>query len=129
MKKIYSVFIASVILVMSTSAFPARSIVGDLKDVPIRKEGTPEESDRPHAPALSLFTVFLDTDLGSLFVSSRYDVGEVSATIENLLTGDFFSYTFDSTDSALLPINGSAGFWTITLTLDNGTEFAGEFQL
>lgn len=129
MKKIYSVFIASVILVMSTSAFPARSIMGDLKDVPIRKEGTLEESDRPQAPALSLFTVFLDTDLGSLFVSSRYDVGEVSATIENLLTGDFYSYTFDSADSALLPINGSAGFWTITLTLDNGTEFAGEFQL
>ena len=129
MKKIYSVFIASVILVMSTSAFPARSIMGDLKDVPIRKEGTPEESDRPQAPALSLFTVFLDTDLGSLFVSSRYDVGEVSVTIENLSTGDFYSYTFDSADSALLPINGSAGFWTITLTLDNGTEFAGEFQL
>lgn len=129
MKKIYSVFIASAILVMSTSAFPARSIMGDLKDVPIRKEGTPEESDRPQVPALSLFTVFLDTDSGSLFVSSRYDVGEVSATIENLSTGDFYSYTFDSADSALLPINGSAGFWTITLTLDNGTEFAGEFQL
>lgn len=129
MKKIYSIFIASVILVMSTSAFPARSMMGDLKDVPIRREGTPEESDRPMAPALRLFSAFVDTDSNALFVSSRYDVGEVSATIENISTGEFYSYTFDSADTALLPIACTNGLWSVRLTLEGGAEFVGEFQL
>ena len=129
MKKYYSLLMASLVLATSTLAYPAEKTMGEIIGVPIHSNDGGSPSGRPQVPALSLFTVFLDTDLGSLFVSSRYDVGEVSATIENLSTGNFYSYTFDSTDSALLPINGSAGFWTITLTLDNGTEFAGEFQL
>lgn len=130
MKKFLSVF--AIIVVAGTAlASPTGTRKGDQVLVPLSEgdKNNDKSTGRPQAPALSLFTVFWDTDLGSLFVSSRYDVGEVSATIENLLTGDFYSYTFDSADSALLPINGSAGFWTITLTLDNGTEFAGEFQL
>ena len=99
MKKLYFFFIASVFLAMTASASPMSSNMGDVKDVPIRREGTQEENDRPHAPALRLFSAFVDTDSNALFVSSRYDVGEVSATIENLSTGDFYSYTFDSADS------------------------------
>lgn len=129
MKKLYYFFIASVFLAMTASASPMSSNMGDVKDVPIRREGTQEENDRPQAPALRLFSAFVDTDSNALFVSSRYDVGEVSATIENTTAGDIYSYTFDSADTALLPINCTAGFWTITLTLDSGSVFVGEFQL
>ena len=103
--------------------------MGDVKDVPIRREETQGENNRPQAPALRLFSAFVDTDSNALFVSSRYDVGGVSATIENTTTGDIYSYTFDSADTALLPISCTGGLWSITLTLESGTKYVGEFYL
>lgn len=129
MKKYYSLLMASLVLATSTLAYPAEKTMGEIIGVPIHSNDGRSPSGRPQVPALSLFSAFVDTNSNTLFVSSRYDVGEVSATIENTTAGDIYSYTFDSADTALLPINCTAGFWTITLTLDSGAVFVGEFQL
>ena len=130
MKKFLSVF--AIIVVAGTAlASPTGTRKGDQVLVPLSEgvKNNDKSTGRPHAPALRLFSAFVDTNSNTLFVSSRYDVGEVSATIENTTAGDIYSYTFDSADTALLPINCTAGFWTITLTLDSGAVFVGEFQL
>ena len=129
MKKHYLLLVVSMALATTTLASPTEKTMGEIISVPIQKTDESTPSVRPQAPALRLFSAFVDTDSNALFVSSRYDVGEVSVTLENISTGDFYSYTFDSADTALLPINCASGFWTIMLTLDSGAEYVGEFEL
>lgn len=130
LKAIISVF-ASIIVAATALASPTGTRMGDQVIVPMSEadKSNGETTSRPRAPALRLFSAFVDTDSDALFVSSRYDVGEVSATIENISTGEFYSYTFDSADTALLPIACTNGLWSVRLTLEGGAEFVGEFQL
>lgn len=116
-------------LATTTLASPTKKTMGEIISVPIKKTDESTPSVRPQAPALRLFSAFVDTDSNALFVSSRYDVGGVSATIENTTAGDIYSYTFDSADTALLPISCTGGLWSITLTLESGTKYVGEFYL
>ena len=129
MKKNVLLFVASIILATTTLASPAGKTKGEQIDVLFTTKNQKAEQTRPKAPALRLFSAVVDTDSNAVFVSSRYDVGEVSVTLENISTGDFYSYTFDSADTALLPINCASGFWTIMLILDSGAEYVGEFEL
>lgn len=105
MKKHYLLLVVSMALATTTLASPTKKTMGEIISVPIKKTDESTPSVRPQAPALRLFSAFVDTDSNALFVSSRYDVGEVSATIENTTAGDIYSYTFDSADTALLPIS------------------------
>lgn len=129
MKKHFFLLMTSIVMAITALASPAEKTMEEIIGVSVEKKDEGYPHGRPHAPALRLFSAFVDTNSNTLFVSSRYDVGEVSATIENTTAGDIYSYTFDSADTALLPINCTAGFWTITLTLDSGAVFVGEFQL
>lgn len=129
MKKNVLLFVASIILATTTLASPAGKTKGEQIDVLFTTKNQKAEQTRPKAPAFRLFSAVVDTDSNAVFVSSRYDVGEVSATIENLSSGDCEQYTFDSTETAILPFSCSAGFWQIILILDNGVEYVGEFQL
>ena len=75
-------------------------------------------SDRPRAPRRTTsFQVVYDQALGALLISSPSDVGMVVAVVENLSTGAFSFYTFDSSELAILPISGEPGFWRVTLFL------------
>lgn len=67
--------------------------------------------------------------LCSYHLSIIYDSVEVSAVLENLVTGELVSYTFDSSDVAVLPFSGDAGLWRITLTPDGGVDYVGEFEI
>lgn len=117
-------FMAATALATSTG-----TTMEDLMDVQIRKEDEHVNTGRPHAPARILFNGELNTDMGVLFVYSTYDVGEVAALIENFTTGEYFEYSFDSYETAILPISCTEGFWKITLTLDTSDVYVGEFEL
>jgi hypothetical protein len=39
----------------------------------------------------------------------------VIAVVENLSTGAFGFYSFDSSELAILPVSGEPGFWRVTL--------------
>ena len=100
--------------------------MGDPLDVPIQKhEEEPDDCPRSRP----LFSVVLDTDLNYLSISTLYNVGYVDAVIENLTTGEYAEYSFDSSSTAYFPISGNAGSWRITLTLLDNEVYIGEFEL
>ena len=101
--------------------------IGDPINVPIQVQADEEPNGRPRTQ--SLFTASLDTDLNILSVSALYNVGEVNVVIENLTTGEYAEYSFDSALPEDYPISGNAGFWRITLMLENGALYYGEFVL
>ena len=95
----------------------------------IRQTGSQDGQERPHSPALRLFSAYADTDLNIVEVSARYDVGDVDVVLENLSTGESATFSFDSSVTAVFPFRGDAGFWQLTLTLADGTDYVGQFVL
>ena len=76
---------------------------------------------RPRAPRRSpSFQIYYDPGLNAVLVSSTSDVGLVNAVIENLSTGSFYTYSFDSSELAVLPISGEAGVWRVLLYSNHG---------
>ena len=76
---------------------------------------------RPRVPRRSpSFQIYYDPGLNAVLVSSTSDVGPVHAVIENLSTGSFYTYSFDSSELAVLPIRGEAGVWRILLRNSSG---------
>ena len=76
---------------------------------------------RPRASRRSpSFQIYYDPGLNAVLVSSTSDVGPVHAVIENLSTGSFYTYSFDSSELAVLPISGEAGVWRILLRNSSG---------
>lgn len=76
---------------------------------------------RPRAPRPSpSFQICYEPGLNAVLVSSRADAGLVHAVIENLSTGSFYTYSFDSSELAVLPISGEAGVWRILLRNSSG---------
>ena len=61
-----------------------------------------------------------------------YDnLGEITIEVLNTTTGETFYETFNSTltPQHVLPISGSAGFYTITYTTSGGDEYIGTYML
>lgn len=76
---------------------------------------------RPRVPRRSpSFQIYYDPGLNAVLVSSSSDVGLVNAVIENLSTGSFYTYSFDSSELAVLPISEEAGVWRILLRNSSG---------
>ena len=116
----------SLALPTSVLASTTRGNMGDPINVPIQKhEEEPDDCPR----SLPLFSVVLDTDLNYLSISTLYNVGYVDAVIENLTTGEYAEYSFDSSSTAYFPISGNAGSWRITLTLLDNEVYIGEVEL
>ena len=128
MKKPLLLAAAGLMLTAVALGAPVEKTMGDEVNVPLQTKKGGQET-RPRVPALIPFSVMADTDLGVVYVSSVYDAGEVTAVIENLTTGELVSYTFDSSDTAVLPFSGDAGLWRITLTPEGGADYVGEFEI
>lgn len=125
MKKPLVLVTTSLMLVITALASPTGKEIGEQLDVQI----TPREEQIGRPRSSPIFTASLDTDLCILTVSSLYNVGDVSAVIENLTTGESAEYIFASSSPAFLPISGNSGYWRITLTLESGAEYVGFFLL
>ncbi len=84
--------------------------------------------ERPRTPAYNPFYAEL-TQLGVLLVADS-DWGEASVTLSSL-EGDYYQTTFDMADGTiLLPVNGNDGdSYTLTISIENGLEFEGDFVL
>ena len=120
--------IASLQLALAALGSPIGKTMGDVESFPIIR-GTSEEGgdQRPRTP--SLFSAYLDTDLNLITIYTLYNVGYVDTVIENLTTGEYAEYSFNSSSPVLLPISGNAGYWHITRTLGSGEEYQGEFVI
>lgn len=130
MQKPFKTMTALVILIATTLPSLSGKQMQEQRDVPIRRFETSEfNKERPHAPARPLFSARIDTDLSLLFVSAMYDVDDVFVRIENLSNGECDQYTFNSTEPAFFPLNYSTGLCRVTLILNSGAKYVGEFQL
>lgn len=130
MNKSFVCVMGSIVISMTALASSIGQTMGDVETVIIERGAPDEEPDgRPRVPALRLFSAFLDTDLNILSITSRINVGDIQADIINLSTDEYVGYSFDSSETAILPISGDPGYWKIVLTLDNGEVFFGVFQL
>lgn len=69
------------------------------------------------------------SEMGVLLVADT-DWGEATVTLSSL-EGDYYQTVFDMADmSILLPVNGDAGdSYTLTIVVENGLAFEGEFIL
>jgi len=69
------------------------------------------------------------TNLGVL-LSADADWGDATVTLYSL-EGDYYQTTFDMADvSIMLPVNGNVGDnYTLTISVENGLEYEGEFYL
>lgn len=128
MRNPFLVIACLLMLAITTLATPTGKTIGDVEDIPII-QGSPDDDPDSRPRTASIFSARLDTDLNILSISTLYDVGDVDAVIENLTSGEYAQYFFDSAMIANLPISGNAGFWRITLTTQHGDEYFGEFGL
>ena len=98
--------------------------------IPIADASSLEYSIPPKAPALvPVGCVYYSAD-ATIAVDFQDNLGYVSVEIENLTTGEYTQTMVNSADgSAIFPISGNAGFWTITFSLSDGTVYYGEFNL
>ena len=53
----------------------------------------------------------------------------VSVSIENLTTSEIYGDTVSGSGMALIPISGTSGVWLLTISLENGDVYEGEFEL
>lgn len=69
------------------------------------------------------------TNLG-VFLVADSDWGDATVTLYSL-EGDYYQTTFDMADvSIMLPVNGNVGDnYTLTISVENGLEYEGEFYL
>ena len=69
------------------------------------------------------------TNMGVLLVADT-DWGEATITLSSL-EGDYYQTTFDMADvSIMLPVNGNVGdSYTLTIAVENGLEYVGEFNI
>lgn len=84
--------------------------------------------ERPRTPVYNPFYAEL-TQLGVMLVADS-DWGEASVTLSSL-EGDYYQTTFDMADGTiLLPVNGNDGdSYTLTISIESGLDFEGEFVL
>lgn len=58
------------------------------------------------------------------------NLGVLDITITNLTDGTYADYEVDSSlGSAILPISGNEGFYTLDIMLTSGEQYVGQFEL
>lgn len=110
-------------------ACPSLSLDG--KTVEAQKGNADNTSPtRPRAPRRSrTFQVSFEPGMNPIQVSSSTGVGIVTAVIENLSSGTIYTYSFDSSVPAFLPISGESGVWRVSLTTSSGTTMIYELDV
>ena len=129
MNKICFSFILIIgLLCPQTNLFAGVIRDGEPTDILIT-EGGHGSSPIIYAPALIPIQAAYSSSHSTIFVNFLYDLGYVSVEIENLTTGEYAEYSFDSSSTAYFPISGNTGSWRITLTLLDNEVYIGEFEL
>lgn len=132
MRKLLIFFLLFCAVFTTTNAATINSATfSEGSDVPIRSGDHDSGSNtRPRAPRRQMpFSICYVPSVHALVVTSSSDVNVVVAVIENLSTGAFYTYSFDSSEPAFLPINGESGLWRITLFLSRNDALTDYFQI
>lgn len=113
----------SVVLCGAISSWAATD---EPEPIPIRQIG--EEIPVFRSPASMPVSCFLVSNTIETYFQP--DLGSVSVVLNNLNTGELFSYSvYVGTTSMYFPIFGTVGAWSITFTLPSGIQYYGEFEI
>ena len=87
--------------------------------------------ESPHrAPAYVPIQAYYQEILSSVCMTFSQNLGVLDITITNLTDGTYADYEVDSSlGSAMLPISGEEGFYTIEIVLTSGVQYIGQFEL
>jgi len=96
--------------------------------IPLCKQGQ-MSSTRHRAPAMIPIAAEYDGFTSAIVVSFRRSVGDVTAEVMNLSTGEYASQSLDGTSIAYIPVPGGDGLYTVTFTLSSGAVYTGQFLL
>lgn len=125
MRKTLNLIIASLLFMMLS--IPANAGHG-FDDIIILQDKESEGEVIHRNPTLIPIECFLVSD--SIQVFFLENLGLITVEIENLTTGEYTQTVVNSaTGSAIFPISGNTGSWTITFSLSDGTEYYGEFVI
>ena len=89
----------------------------------------PDTPGAPRTPVVNPFVAELMDGSTSVLLGATDVIGTVSVQISST-AGDNYSTYFDTSDGAiLLPISGNIGYYTLTISMPDGTLFIGEFTI
>ena len=133
MKKAITFFAAVLMSFVSVCpSFASAQNDGDKKEDKeiVIRGGKILSSNNHRAPARIPIKVSYVSFISALNITFINNLGEVGVNVTNHSTGDYLGGTLDaSAGTAILPISGDEGFYTVTFILPNGTEYYGEFEL
>lgn len=121
------------LFVSITSGFFTESRA-DNNDTPKKEiiiKSQPSSTTHTHrAPAKIMIEACYDTFMSGIVINFLQDLNKVEINVTNHSTGEFIEGTVTAAlGVTMLPISETNGFYTITFTLLNGTEYYGEFEL
>lgn len=104
---------------------------GQRKDQDIAIKVTiPGEASKHRVPARIPMEVSYVSFMSALKITFLNDLGSMDVNVTNHTTGEYISGTMNAVAGVtMLPISGTEGFYTITLTLPGGREYTGDFEL
>lgn len=112
---------------MDAITLPPTSVLSGVRQIIIYPKPS-EAPTQPRTPVYNPFAAEL-TNLGVLLTADT-DWGDATVTLYSL-EGDYYQTTFDMADvSIMLPVNGNVGdSYTLTIAVENGLEYEGDFYL
>lgn len=97
--------------------------------IPIIKEGDYHPSTGPKSPSLVKIQAYYDCATHEIVVTAQKAGICINVCVENHFSGEDFLQTIPGNGVSYIPISGSSGFWQLTLYLDDGAVYIGEFSL
>lgn len=101
----------------------------DHDEIPLRKQSGSIINDGSPRSLDTSIIAFYDSDLSCVCAFLTNAGTPVSVEILNQTTNETDDYIIPGSGSSFMPISGSAGYWTITFTLEGGDIYYGEFVL
>lgn len=116
-----------VALIFPLTAWGEMSLTNMRGEPIIIRQNPPDPVGAPRMPVFNPFVAEL-TD-GDVLLYATTPCGIVSVSIVSTAGDDYSTYFDTSLGSILLPINGNSGFYTLHITMMDGTQFVGEFTI
>lgn len=86
-------------------------------------------SSTPKSPSSIQLEAFYDIINTEIVIMANNAGRYISASIENVITGEQSSLSISGSGVNYIPISGASGYWTVTLVLENGAIYYGAFIL
>lgn len=93
-------------------------------------ESSQEDGLNHRSPETTPISACYEDFISSVYMTFSQNLGVLDITITNLTDGTYADYEVDSSlGSAILPISGNEGFYTLDIMLTSGEQYVGQFEL